>query len=531
MIAEEHPLSALSLHAARSLSEMCGGSELVTKVVVALTEALENGGVCVAPGEFGVEEEVLETLSRLPVVGGVGEEKPIIIDNGLIYFHRYHHYESRLASQLLRLARTPSSVPANVPEEQARILSRALGIVTGGPGTGKTTLAAKLLATLAQGSDRPVAAALAAPTGKAAARLAESVGRAVGDDGDRLVLTHGTVHRLLGPRAESAFFRHNAAHPLLFDIVVLDESSMMDLPLMEKLVDAIDPDKTRLLLLGDPDQLPSIYSGSVLADIVEAAEKGGPLGSSFLRLTQNHRSGENPELAALVDAVRSGEASRVLPLFSGGVLSLEKPPSPRDMAEFSARELTPVMNALADARSPKAALEAAAAHRLVCMLRQGPCGAEAVNTLALELAEKLGHSRRGERLHHGLPIIVTRNDHKLNLYNGDSGVILREHGHLFAYFEGEGGPRAVPVQNLPPCEPAYALTVHRGQGSEYGSVTLLLPPEDHPLLTRELLYTGISRARHRVKVAGTPELLRAALSRKERRASGLAKRLGETTAG
>jgi exodeoxyribonuclease V alpha subunit len=525
MNGEEHALSSVSAYAARMLSEMSGGeSELLTRAVALLTEALENGGTCVELADLGDATDVARRLAALPVVGRAGDERPIILDGTRVYFHRYHYYETRLALQILRLVKTPAIAPANATGDDSRLLSHALGVITGGPGTGKTTLAARLIGIVAESARKPVSVALVAPTGKASARLAESVRKAVGGSAN-LAITHGTVHRLLGPRAESVYFRHDAAHPLLFDIVVLDEASMMDLPLMEKLLDAIDPEKTRLILLGDPDQLPSIYSGSSLADIVDAAERGGAIKGCFIRLVKNHRSGENPQLAALVDAVRAGDSVRTLSLLNGGSLSLERPPLPQDMAIFTKRELSGDMHLIAAAANPADALAASASHRLVCMLRQGPCGADAVNSLALELAQQQGYARRGERLFHGLPITVTRNEHKLNLFNGDSGVIFREDGRLRAYFGGDDGPRAVPVQNLPPCEPAYALTVHRGQGSEYGSVTLLLPPEDHPLLTRELFYTGVSRARNNVRIMGTPELIRLALSRKERRASGLADRL------
>jgi exodeoxyribonuclease V alpha subunit len=524
---DEKVLAPVSTYAVRMLSEMAGEeSPLLSRLVSLLTDALENGGTCVELSELGDPAAVGKELAALPVVGRAGDERPIILDFDRAYFHRYHYYETRVALKLRTLAETRAYVPYDADAVEKTLLSRALGIVTGGPGTGKTTLAAKLLARMAATARHPLSVALAAPTGKAAARLGESVSKVVGDCAN-LTIVHGTVHRLLGPRPDSVFFRHDAAHPLLFDVVVLDEASMMDLPLLEKLLDAIDVSRTRLILLGDPDQLPSIYSGSALADIVLAAEQGGPLAPCLVRLTKNHRSGENPELAALVDAVRAGDVPHVLSLFEkGGCLTLEKSPTPREMADFVKRELATDMRNLTDASDPVAALTAAAAHRVVCMLRQGPCGADAVNEAALELARVLGYAERRDRYYHGMPLIVSRNETKLNLFNGDSGVVLRRDGRLRACFAGEDGPRAVAVQNLPPCEAAYALTVHRGQGSEYGSVTLLLPPEDHPLLTRELFYTGVSRARNSVKVMASPELIAAALGRKERRASGLAERLG-----
>ena len=527
--AENRAVQAVAAYAGRMLCELSGREdELLRRAVTRLLEVLEQGGTCIELSELGDAADVEKRLSELPVVGRVGEEKPLIIDGQRLYLQRYHAYESRLAAQLLRLAATSVEPPAGSSGDERRLLSHALGIVTGGPGTGKTTFAARLLGLVAQGASQPVSVALVAPTGKAAARLAESVRRSVGVQ-KNLLIAHGTIHRLLGPLPGSVFFRHNASRPLPYAFVVLDEASMADLPLLSKLVDAIDPASTRLIMLGDPGQLPSINCGSALADIVDAADKAGGMGNTiarcFLRLTKNHRSGERPELAALVDAVRIGDVDRALELLSGGGLSLERPPTADGMPEFIARELLPFMREVSAAADPRAALDAVGRHRLICMLRQGPCGADAANELALELARSQGFARRGERVFHGMPVIVSKNDTAQNLFNGDSGVVVREGRRLVAYFEGDAGPRAVPVQSLPPYEPAYALTVHRSQGSEYGAVTLLLPPTDHPLLTRELFYTGASRARVGVKVMATPDLVRLALGRKERRASGLGERL------
>jgi len=519
---------ALAGHAASLLGQLAGAErELIQAAVTQLLTVLEGGGTCLSLSELGEPADVATRLAALSVVGQPGEECPLILDGLRLYLQRYHYYEARLAVQLLRLAETSAFVPSNAKGDAARLLSHALCVITGGPGTGKTTMAASLLELLSNGASGALSVALMAPTGKAAARLLESI-RTVTEHCPNLQVAHGTVHRLLGSRPGSVFFRHNASRPLPYDVVVLDEASMMDLPLMAKLLDAVDAERTRFVMLGDPGQLPSIYSGCALGDIVEAAQNDaqGRMAACFLRLTVNHRSGEQPDLAALIDAVRVGDAERSMTLFRrSNCLELLRPPLPDQMAEFVRCELSGYLESLSGAYTPEMALEAAARYRLVCMLRMGPCGADAVNLLGMELARHMGLCGRAARFFHGMPLIVTRNEHQQNLFNGDSGVVLEAEGRLCAFFPGANGPRAVSLQSLPPFEPAFALTVHRGQGSEYRDLTILLPSMDHPMLSRELFYTAVSRAQNSVRVMGTELLLRRALSRTVQRASGLADRL------
>ncbi len=522
---EDEFFPALGEYAGEILVRKAGvEAELLGRVAAGLMRALAEGAVCLPLDSLGNPDELRTRLSTLGIVGGPGDEKPLVIDGPDIYLQRYHAYECALAARLLALAGVEHTVPSAVDGELARILSRGLGIITGGPGTGKTSIARRILALLAP-PDRPLSVMLAAPTGKAAARLRESVEPLLADR-PLLQLAHGTVHRLLGPKAESAFFRHDARNPLACDVLVLDEASMMDLPLMAKLLDAVDPAGTRLLILGDPGQLPSVHCGSVLADIVAAGEGGGLLAECQLRLLFNHRSGEEPRLAALIDAVRIGDADTVLALLRGaGQLALVPSPGPQDMPAFVERELGGLMDSLHRCEAGAAqALELAASRRVVCMLRQGPCGAESVNALALRLARQRAYYRQDARFFHGMPLIVTRNCHRQNLFNGDSGVVFEREGQLSAFFAPDD-EQGLPLRLLPQYEPAFAITVHKGQGSEYRDVTILLPPVDHALLTRELFYTAVSRARRSVRVAGGAELVRLALGRTLRRASGLARRL------
>lgn len=520
----EERTDALARYSATLLSRGAGeAAPLVEAVVKRLFAVLEEGGVCVPLEEFGEAQSVSARLLSLSVAGKSGEKKPLVLDRGLVYFQRYHALECALAEKLLALAASPAPVPEGADAGEARLLNRRLAVITGGPGTGKTFLAGRLLRLLA--SAGPLSAILAAPTGRASARLRESADKAL-DGLPGVVLTHGTVHRVLGSGPDPTKFRHDAAHPLAADVVVLDEASMMDLPLMARFLDAVDPASTRLIVLGDPGQLPSIHSGSVLADIAEASlSPVSPLFSRRLSLSRNRRSGEVPELAALIDAARTGDAEGFLSLLSrGGALSLIAPPSPQHVALYAREILLPYARQIASAATPEEALAAAASERVVCMFRQGPTGADALNEATLALAAEFSHSRGG--FFHGLPILVTRNDPARGLFNGDAGVVFRDGPELRAYFAAPGGLRSFSLRDLPPTEAAYALTVHRAQGSEYGRVTLVLPGEGQ-LLSRELLYTGISRARNALAIAASPATLRAALAAQSRRASGLAARLAQ----
>jgi exodeoxyribonuclease V alpha subunit len=522
----EHRLQPLAGHA-RELLRVAAKAEgdLVDRCAARLFEVLEEGGSCLPLAELGEAAEVETRLLASAVAGRAGENYPLILDGGNAYFQRYHVLETSLAARLKQFAAVRTRLPAKAEGALASLLGHGLALVTGGPGTGKTFLAGRLLRLLAEEApERTLSVILAAPTGRAAARLKESVSRAL-DGILNVKLLHGTVHSLLGIGSDATKPRRDAETPLPADIVVLDESSMMDLPLMARFAAGVDPVTTRLILLGDPGQLPAIHTGSVLADMVAAAaNESSPLFPCLTELKKNHRSAA-PELAALISAVQGGDAEAALAILDkGGAVSMEPPPSPRELAAFTRRNLSSFVERIANAASPQEALAAASSERLVCMLRQGSCGAEAVNAAAFNFAAE--RMRAGTaRFFHGLPVIVSRNDPASGLFNGDTGVVLRRGGTLSAYFPGFEGVREISLAALPPVESAYAITVHRAQGSEYGGVTLLLPEKDHPMLSRELFYTGISRAGRELKVLATPAVLRAALPRQCRRSSGLAARL------
>ena len=517
---------------------------------------------------------------------------PLVLEGGLLYLRRYREYERALALGLQRIATQPVPEAGIEPlallfarlfpqathdDRQARAaalaLRHALLLVTGGPGTGKTTTTARLLVLLvAQALHAGRASpriALAAPTGRAAERMAESVRQAVqalaamGVDADLLAAlpTSGTtLHRLLGTIPDSPRFRHDGDNPLPFDVVVVDEASMIDLPLMAKLVDAV-ASGTRLVLLGDPDQLPSVEAGDVLAAILGAAGEGDAMergDADVLRpllgdadntsvlaqeggearfpgirvhLQRGWRQSEALDLAPLAAAVREGDADAALAQLRAGTLSnVHFHEGLADPLELQRDALLAHFRALGHAATPADALAQSTRLRLLTAVREGPQGARTLNARIERLLAEGGGAGRAPQGHfQGQLLIVTENSYRHRLFNGDIGVCLRDAaGTLVAWFPGDDAdhPRAFHPAALPAHESAFAMTVHKAQGSEFDTVWLLLPARGNRVLSRELVYTGITRARRALHVAGSEAVIREALARHAGRWSGLGWRLG-----
>ncbi len=513
------------------------------------------------------EIEVLES----PWLGrSEGEWCPLVLERGRLYLGRLHHAECGVA----RRVRAWSTAPAGAPPDPARVRRlfpeggrgndgqrlaavlaavRPFTVVTGGPGTGKTTTVVKVLAMrLAARPD--LAIRLLAPTGKAAARLSESI-RASRQRLDlepelvaRIPERVTTVHRFLG--LGRGHPRHDRYHPAPVDLVVLDEASMTDLPTMHRLLEAL-PERASLILLGDPDQLASVQAGSVLADLVAPARAGvftpatrrllqaagveappsptaaRPVDDTLARLHHSHRFSAERGIGRLAAAVQAGEGDwETLQEIAAGHDEVE-------CLEWQGDRLPPaaldgLLEDLDPARHPAVdqALDGLGRARCLCALRSGPSGVEGLNAL---IAGRLGRPLLPAG--HGLPVLVTRNAHALGVFNGDMGVLWQERdgrgvGRLRACFrDPEGEILRLPPAELPGHETAYALTVHKSQGSEYDRVLLVLPPEPHPLVTRELIYTALTRARHRVRVVASRASWEAGVAVRTRRASGLAERL------
>jgi exodeoxyribonuclease V alpha subunit len=520
---------------------------------------------------------------------------PLVTEHGLLYLRRYREYERRLAMQLQHIAAQPlhaagSAEVADVfallfpPQEATRpashardgedrqaraaalALRRALLLVTGGPGTGKTTTITRLLVLRIAQAQRANTAlpriALAAPTGRAAERMAESLRKAAtaivasGVDAalcEALPDSASTLHRLLGTLPDQPTFRHNADNPLPFDVIVVDEASMVDLPLMCKLVEAV-ADGTQLILLGDPDQLPSVEAGDVLAAILAAAGPGdaleagdaqalqpllgaavpvvaqaGGLHGHRVQLLRGYRQDADFDLSPLALATRDGDAARALSLLRDGALrGVTFHEDVLDPLEARRALFLAHWRALAEASDPASALQQAQRLRLLTAVREGPQGARGLNA---RIEELLSGRRIGSAptYFHGRLLLITENSYRHRLFNGDIGICLRDgSGALMAWFAGgeDGGVRPFHPSALPAHESAFAMTVHKAQGSEFDEVWLQLPRFESRVLSRELVYTALTRARTRLHVAGSAEVLRAALARHAVRMSGLAWRLG-----
>jgi exodeoxyribonuclease V alpha subunit len=612
-------LSASDVHVALAMSRLAGEADEAVQLAAALAARAPRVGhvladlstiqTTVVPGEEGSAEEEpdlahlpwpelsswLASLRRSSLVSlegeGPGLARPLRLAGASLYLDRYWRDELLVARELLRRAerRVPflygtglggalsRLFPTDPGGMQALAAATAvqclLNVIVGGPGTGKTTTVARLLALLEEEALEnrrpPPSVALAAPTGKAAARMAEAVhdeagrlqvARAVRDE--LRALGASTVHRLLGRNPASASrFRHGAGNPLPYDVVVVDETSMMSLPLMARLLEALRPD-AHLVLVGDHEQLASVEAGAVLADIVGPAggddraggdedvqgpKVAGPLREPITVLTVNHRF--SGPLADLASAVRSGEEERVLSVLRRGeadraapVRWLEFDPlGPEDPALEPVREAVAATGlalvragAAGDAQSAIAAL----GHlRVLCAHREGPYGASTWNTFAERwTAEAMsagpgsepwagGESLFGE-WYLGRPVIITENDYSLGLFNGDTGVAVRRADQALAVaFAGAEGIVTFSPSRLASAETAFALTAHKAQGSEFEEVIFVLPHPSSRILTRELFYTAVTRAKQSVTVVGTEAAVRSAIARRVARASGLTRRL------
>lgn len=547
-------------------------------------------------------------------------DSPLVISGGLLYLRRYWRYEARVARQI-RLRTGQRAEPGATPtmlvdtDRARRVLDGLFGenraqtdwqkvacalalrssftIITGGPGTGKTYTAARLLVLLQDlhAGPQPLRVALAAPTGKAAARLRQSIQKAlhglreqvgdaveIGDWADQLPPAR-TLHALLGTQAGTRRFRHNAANPLDVDLLIVDEASMVHLEMMAQLLEAL-PECTRLVMLGDKDQLASVEAGAVMGDLCQGAASGGEahgyspetaawvlevtgqtlqpseldqsraLSQQTAVLRQSHRfEGPIGQLALAINASDSAAAITMLRARDDGEIALRQAGGPGAVLQLAieGRAGAPggyrsYLNLVAD-RPPtaegfddwaKAVLRRFDGFRVLTAVREGPWGVEGLNAgMERALADAGLLQRRGE-WYEGRPVMVTRNAAELGVFNGDVGIVLRAPGSesaLRCYFLEGDDLRSVSVGRLADVETAFAMTVHKSQGSEFEHVALVMPEDDVPVLTRELVYTGVTRARRALTLVCSQErVLASAVGRLTRRVGGLTGMVAHTVA-
>lgn len=623
---ERDVLNAADVHVTDTIGRLAGERDPDVLLAAALAvRAPRLGHVCLelrrvrevglAPeGRARIDVELPELDSWLAALKGSpavrvssdnGNAAPLVLDGGRLYLDRYWRYEQQLADRLTSLLeQEPAEIDAGALQQRLDALfpgegdalqrraaenaaMRCLTVLTGGPGTGKTTTVVRVLAALllAAHGDHPPRIVLCAPTGKAAARMAETVRGIAGTlyaPEEAIAALQSlpalTMHRLLGWRPNSPTrFAHDAGNPLPYDVIVVDEASMASLPMMARLADALG-EGARLILVGDRDQLTSVDAGAVFSNICGpsdaapytaqptladayggesdtpgAAEANGhsELAESIVTLTRFHRFGSGSgigEVARAIQRVGTGGASadEVLNLLRGGRTAPGDPrqneeaalvepasgrhPLPPDLLENVVDRYGDAVRSALDGAPAIEVLEAFERIRVLTALRRGPDGVHAIN-LAIEraLATAIPGYAAGEAFPIGRPLLVMRNDHQSQIYNGDVGVVVRDPNsptrRRVAFPAADGGVRLLAPARLPETEPVFAMSVHKSQGSQFERVVLVLPRVDSPLLSRELIYTGVTRAEESVAVVAGEDILATALGRRVQRASGLAERL------
>src|SRR5699024_6406234 len=437
-----------------------------------------------------------------------------------------------------------------------------LSVISGGPGTGKTFTVARIIAILieqAEEKGQPISIALAAPTGKAAARLQEAISETRG----KLDISPGirgtipdkavTLHQLLGARTYTTSFKHNVENPLPHDVVIIDEVSMVDQALMSKVLNAVRDD-ARLILLGDKDQLASVEAGSVLGDIclnaqnrytgemyqwLEEVNIGLPkdkqitgdatLINNITLLTESYRFSEHSGIGRLAKNINDGNANRVLELLTDSDeknLGFQQIHDVTGLKQLVKQNTRQYYQQLQDAKSPAEAFNLYKEFRILAAHRKGPWGVRFINSIIDQLLQKRPRTAGRRSWYSGKPIIVNTNDYNLGLYNGDIGLcLLNKNDKPRIYFRDENGYKETIPAQLTNYGSAYALTIHKSQGSEFERLLLVLPSVPSKIVSRELIYTAITRARTEIKIAGTKRTIKNAVRQKIKRLSGLSEQL------
>jgi exodeoxyribonuclease V alpha subunit len=605
-------LSPLDEHFARAMARIGNdGREEVLLAAAMTSQQVSNGHVCLdlarlaemsilydAEGQRVAERPWpalglwLDALQSSPLIGDGSEVTPFVLDAaGRLYLRRYWEHEAGLATALrqratqvqtslsgswLRMTLDRLFPPEASGTRQAAepdwqrmaallALQRRFCVISGGPGTGKTFAVVKILALLIeeamQTGGRLPRITLVAPTGKAAARLAESIRKTKGTSScghevrEAIPEEAATIHRCLGSiGGSSTNFRHHAGNPLVTDVVLVDEASMVDLALMSRLVAAV-PSRARLILLGDQDQLSSVEAGAVLGDICNTGaarrysralvEQVGQLTGDCLplsagappetgiwdcivQLSRSYRYGPESGIGMLARAINAGDAQTALRILDSADHPDVTRVEPLESNLLGASLRTAAIHGFAPylkTSEPLAQLRALEKFRVLCAHRRGPTGVEQVNQQIEEALADADLIRPNSQTYIGRPVMVTRNDYQVELFNGDVGIVVddpeRSAGKLVLFQGSQDTVRRLSPSRLPPHETVYAMSVHKSQGSEFDEVAVLLPQQVSPVVSRELLYTAVTRARRSVTVHATRELIEHAITHRIERASGL----------
>ncbi len=531
------------------------------------------------------EPDWLSLLAASEAVGDGTTATPLVLHQQRLYLHRMWQYEGKVAQFIVQQAPQAEFDPQRLRDELDRqfgqqpddwqkiaaavAITRQIAVISGGPGTGKTTTVAKLLATLLALSNGSLRIRLAAPTGKAAARLTESLGKALqrlevsDEEKQRFPAEATTLHRLLGAVPGSQRMRYHAGNPLHLDLLVVDEASMVDLPMMANLIAAL-PAQARVILLGDRDQLASVEAGAVLGDICRCAEAGysvpraeqlsrltgciiegqddplaPPVRDSICLLRKSYRFDLSSGIGQLALAVNGGDTRQVDKVFATGFGDIDRfPLASREeyqhLLDACVEGYRGYLGCLASGEEPAKVLEAFGHFQLLCALRAGPFGVAGLNERIEAALQKAGLIRRAAgpagKWYAGRPVMIARNDGALGLFNGDIGIAMQDQeGSLKVFFPlPDGSIKAVQPSRLPPHDTAFAMTVHKSQGSEFVHTLLVLPNQFTPVLTRELVYTAITRAKQRLTLYADAHVLNSAVKMRTLRRSGLVERLAES---
>ncbi len=608
-LVDEGVFSYTDIHFAGLMQKISGNDERLFLAAALSSSQAGRGHVCfdietsarpqLADISYPEINEWVDFLKTCEVIGTPGEFKPLILEDGKrLYLYRYWEYQKIIADYILKQA-SKENICSNseikvLKDGMARLFPafdtdtennyidwqkiaacisviKGFSVISGGPGTGKTTTITKVLALFAEQwaasrKDERIRIFLTAPTGKAAARLKTSIS----ETKDFLNCSNNiknmipdeasTIHRLLGPIKNTPYFRYNEKRKLSADIIVVDESSMVDLALMSKLVQAV-PEDARMIIIGDQDQLASVAAGAVLGDICNTGEtiyyskgfcsilyeisgiKIGRVASDNIKanlsdcitvLKKSYRFDDYSGIKSISKAVNYGDDASFFNSLKANqykdisVASFENHEKPEEvLSTYIEAHLKPVFKA-EDIKNKLLLFDRS---RILCAVRKGPVGVEKLNILIEVILRNKGIITTDNVWYPGRPVMITRNDYQTGLFNGDIGITVRserEEGLLeVCFMDHEGEIRRVRQYSIPECETVYAMTVHKSQGSEFDNVLFVMPDKDVPVLTRELIYTGITRARRFVEIKGDKAIIRQGIRRRTERVTGLRHALWE----